>query len=99
VPSNKISNEIVEYDFNSGQSDASGHGIMETKGVVGSAVNSGNTLVVIRATADDSASVDCFNFLSNSWKKLPSAIKARLFSSAVTTTGTFYSNVIIVLEI
>ena len=98
MPSNKISNEIIEYDFNSGQSKMLV--VMETKGVVCSAVYSGNTLVVISATADDSASsVDCFNFLSNSWKKLPSAIKARLFASAVTTTGTFYSNVIIVLEI
>ena len=97
MPSNKISNEIVEYDYKSGQSKVLV--VMETKGVVCSAVYSGNTLVVISATADDSASVDCFNFLSNSWKKLPSAIKARLFASAVTTTGTFYSNVIIVLEI
>jgi hypothetical protein len=65
--------------------------VMETKGVVSSAVYSGNTLVVIRFTDDDDpCSVDCFNFLSNSWKKLPSITKAIAFPSAVVVNNFEY---------
>ena len=85
---NKARNEIVEYDFKSGQSKVLV--VMETKGVVSSAVYSGNTLVVIRVRPDDPVSVDCFNFLSNSWKKLPSITKARTFPSAVVVNNFEY---------
>jgi hypothetical protein len=85
---NNISNEIVEYDFKSGQSKVLV--VMETEGVVFSAVYSGNTLVVIRVTEDDPGSVDCFNFLSNSWKKLPSITKTRILASAVVVNNFEY---------
>jgi hypothetical protein len=81
-------NEIIEYDFKSGQSKVLV--VMETKGKVCSAVYSGNTLVVIRVTDDDPGSVDCFNFLSNSWKKLPSITKARTFFFAVVVNNFVY---------
>jgi hypothetical protein len=78
---NNINNAIIEYDFKSGQSKVLV--VMETKGFVCSAVYSGNTLVVIGVTEDDHGSVDCFNFLSSSWKKLPSLTKSSLYPSAV----------------
>jgi hypothetical protein len=75
------SNEIIEYDFKSGQSKVLV--VMETKAVDCSAVYSGNTLVVVSVVEDGPNSIDCFNFLSNSWKKLPSITKTRAFTSAV----------------
>ena len=74
-----ISNEIIEYDFKSGQSKVLM--VMETDGVDWFAVYSGNTLVVI--SVGDTDSMDCFNFLSYSWKELPSVTKTRLFACAV----------------
>jgi hypothetical protein len=81
-------NEIIEYDFNSGQSKVLV--VMERDGVVCSAVYSGNTLVVISATDGDPCSVYCFNFLSNAWKNLPSISKARAFPSAVVVSNFGY---------
>jgi hypothetical protein len=86
---NKFSNEIIEYDFKSGQSKVLV--VMEKAGAVCSAVHSGNTLVVISAADDgDPCSVDCFNFLSNSWKKLPSITKTRVFAPAVVVNNFEY---------
>jgi hypothetical protein len=85
---NEDRNEIIEYDFKSGQSKVLV--VMEWAEVVCSAVYSGNTLVLIIVTDDDLVSVDCFNFLSNSWKKLPSITKARAFASAVVVNNFEY---------
>jgi hypothetical protein len=83
----QVGNEIIEYDFKSGQSKVLV--VMERERVISSAVYSGNTLVVISFTDDDPCSVDCFNFLSNSWKKLPSITKTMLFASAVVVVNNF----------
>ena len=72
----KFSNDIIEYDFKTGQSKVLME--METEGFACSAVYSGNILVVI-----DVLSVDCFNFSTNSWKKLPSITNGRLCACAV----------------
>jgi histidinol phosphatase-like PHP family hydrolase len=89
-----ISNEIAEYDFKSGQTKILvGMDMdmdMETERFVSSAVYSGNTLVVISVTEDDPVSVDCLNFLSNSWKKLPSITKTRVLASAVVVNNFEY---------
>jgi hypothetical protein len=84
----QVGNEIIEYDFKSGQSKVLV--VMERERVISSAVYSGNTLVVISFTDDDPCSVDCFNFLSNSWKKLPSITKTMLFTSAVVVNNFEY---------
>jgi hypothetical protein len=89
-----ISNEIIEYDFKSGQTkNLVGMDMdmdMETERFVSFAVYSGNTLVVISVTEEDPVSVDCFNFLSNSWKKLPSITKTGVLASAVVVNNFEY---------
>ena len=77
----KFSNEIIEYDFKTGQSKVVL--TMKTERAYCSCVCRGNTLIVIGGAGDDPAAVDCFNFLSNSWKSLPSMTVARTFASAV----------------
>ena len=88
VKENKFSNEIIEYDFKSGQSKVLV--VMEKMGFGCSAVYSGNTLVVIHVMLDGLCSVDCFNYLSNSWKKLPSITKTRAYGSAVVVNNFEY---------
>ena len=78
---NTYSDEIIEYDFKTGQSKVLL--VMEKERVSCSCVCRKNTLIVIGAAEDDLAAVDCFDFLSNSWKKLPSMAEARIFASAV----------------
>ena len=72
----KFPNDIIEYDFKTRQSKVVME--MKTEGYGCSAVYSGNILVVI-----DVLSVDCFNFSTNSWKKLPSITNGRLCACAV----------------
>ena len=71
----KSSSDIIEYDFKTGQSKVLK--AMKNEGVGCSAVYSGNILVVIGGRNRD-LSVDCFNFSTNSWKKLPSITNARV---------------------
>ena len=73
---NKLSNDIIEYDFKTGQNKVLME--MKTEGFSCSAVYSGNILVVIGGL-----SVDCFSFSTNSWKKLPSITNARAAACAV----------------
>ena len=77
----KSVNDIIEYDFNTGQSKV----LMETKagGYSYSAVYSGNILVLIGGL-----SVDCFRFSTNSWKKLPSITYSR-FGACATLVNNF----------
>jgi hypothetical protein len=77
----KASNEIIEYDFKTGQSKVLL--AIKTGRAYCSCVCRGNALIVIGGAGDDSAAVDCFNFLSNSWKRLPSMAETRAFASAV----------------
>ena len=72
----KSSSDIIEYDFKTGQSKFLME--MKTEGHGCSAVYSGNILVVI-----DGLSVDCFNFSTNSWKKLPLITNTRALACAV----------------
>ena len=73
----KLFSDIIEYDFKTGQSKVLME--MKTEGFACSAVYSGNVLVVIGA----GLSVDCFNFSTNSWKKLSSETNTRPFGCAV----------------
>jgi hypothetical protein len=77
----KTSNEIIEYDSKTGQSKILL--AMKTERACCSCVCRGNTLIVIGGAKDDSAAVDCFNFSSNSWKRLPSMAEQRVFATAV----------------
>ena len=72
----KSSSDIIEYDFKTGHSKFLME--MKTEGFGCSAVYSGNILVVIGCL-----SVDCFNFSTNSWKKLPSITNTRGLACAV----------------
>jgi hypothetical protein len=56
---------------------------MKTERGNSSCVCRGNTLIVIGGAKDDFAAVDCFNFSSNSWRRLPSMAEARILASAV----------------
>ncbi len=78
---NTASNEIIEYDFKTGQSKVLF--AMEKERVSCSCVCRENTLIVIGGVNDDPLAVDCFDFLSNSWKKLASMAEARISASAV----------------
>ena len=75
----KLSSDIIEYDFKTGQSKV----LMEIKTEGFSAVYSGNILVVIGCQIEDLSYVDCFNFSTNSWKKFPSITNARSYPCAV----------------
>ena len=81
VDENKFSNKIIEYDFKTGQSKVLL--TMKTGRAFFSCVCRGNTLFVIGGVKDDPAAVDCFNFSSNSWKRLPSMAETRMLASAV----------------
>ena len=73
------SSDIIEYDFNSGQSKV----LMKIKTArLGcSAVYSGNALVVVGGLGGSCSSADCFNFVTNSWRKLPSITSQGIFAS------------------
>ncbi|CAB4034089.1 E3 ubiquitin- ligase NRDP1 [Paramuricea clavata] len=77
----EASNEIIEYDFKTGQSKVLL--AMKTGRAFCLCVCCGNTLIVIGGVLADPAAVDCFNFLSNSWKRLPSMAETRMLASAV----------------
>jgi hypothetical protein len=77
----KVSNEIIEYDFKTGQSTVLL--AIKTGRAYCSCVCRGNALIVIGGAGDDPAAVDCFKFLSNSWKRLPSMAEARVLASGV----------------
>jgi hypothetical protein len=77
----KASNKIIEYDSKTGQSKILL--AMETERTCCSCVCRGNTLIVIGGVLHDCAAVDCFNFSSNSWKRLPSMAEPRILASAV----------------
>jgi hypothetical protein len=81
VGAQKASNKIIEYDFKNGRSKILL--AMKTGRAYCSCVCRGNTLIVIGGAREDSAAVDCFNFLSNSWKRLPSMSETRMSASAV----------------
>ncbi len=78
---NIASDEIIEYDFKTGQSKILLD--MEKERTFCSCVCRENTLIVIGGAGGDSVAVDCFDFLSNSWKKLPPMTEVRVFQSAV----------------
>ena len=77
----EASDEIIEYDLRTGQSKI----LLFTKAerAYCSCVFRGNTLIVIGPAKNDPDVVDCFNFLSNSWKRLPSMAEARMLASTV----------------
>jgi hypothetical protein len=81
IDEDQVSNKIIEYDFETGQSKVLL--AMKTWRAYCSCVCRGNTLIVIAGAKDDHAAVDCFDFLSNSWKSLPSMAEARILASAV----------------
>jgi hypothetical protein len=77
----KYSNKIIEYDYKTGQCKVVV--VMQTVRSAGSALSSGNTLVVVGGAMEDFGKMDSFNILSNSWTKLPSMTEPRLFFPAV----------------
>jgi hypothetical protein len=81
IDADKFSNEIIEYDFKTGQSKVLL--AMKTGRAYCSCVCRGNTLIVIGGAEDEFDAVDCFDFLSNSWKRLASMAEARMCASAV----------------
>ena len=81
IDADKFSNEIIEYDFKTGQSKMLL--AMKTGRAYCSCISRGNTLIVIGGAKDDHAAVDCFDFLSNSWKRLASMAEPRIHASTV----------------
>ncbi|CAB4034657.1 kelch 18 [Paramuricea clavata] len=81
IDAQKASNAIIEYDFKTGQNKILL--AMKMKRADCLCVCRGNTLIVIGDVGYNSDAVDCFNFSSNSWKRLPSMAEARVFASAV----------------
>jgi hypothetical protein len=81
IDTDKFSNEIIEYDFKTGQSKVLL--AMKTGRAYCSCITRGNTLIVIGGAGDDPVAVGCFDFLSNSWKRLASMAEGRIFASAV----------------
>ena len=81
MENSKASKKIIEYDFKTGQSKVLL--VMKMERADCSCVCRGNTLIVIGGAEDDPDAVDCFNFSSNSWKRLPSMAETRAFASAV----------------
>ena len=77
----EYSSDIIEYDVKTGQSKVLMK--MKTVGFGCSAVCSGNTLVVMGYSDEDPCLVECFNFVTNSWKKLPSMSSVRFYACAV----------------
>ena len=77
----KSSSDIIEYDVKTGQSKVLTK--MKTGGFGCSAVCSGSTLVVVGYSHEGLYLVECFNFVTNSWKKLPSITNARISAYAV----------------
>ena len=77
----ELSNEIIEYDFKTGQSKVIF--TMENERFGCSCVYRENTLIVISGTEDDPKALCCFDFLSNSWKNLSSMAEGRSFACAV----------------
>ena len=77
----EYSSDIIQYDVKTGQSKVLIK--MKTKRVGCSAVCSGNTLVVMGGFDEDLCLVECFNFVTNSWKKIPSMSSVRLLGCAV----------------
>ena len=78
----KSSSDIIQYDVKTGQSKVLTK--MKTERLGCSAVCSGNTLVVMGGYSDaDPCLVECSNFVTNSWKKLPSITNGRAFACAV----------------
>ena len=78
----ELSNEIIEYDFKTGQSKVILTLKNERLGCC-PCVYRENTLIVIGCTEDDPKAVYCFDFLSNSWKKSPPMAEGREFASAI----------------
>ena len=74
------SSDIIQYDVKTGQSKVLVK--IKTGGCGCSAVYGGNTLVVV-GYLDEDCLVDCFDFVTNSWKKLPSMSSVRSFACAV----------------
>ncbi len=82
----KASNEMIEYDFKTGQSKV--EVVMKTERVACAAFIHGNILVIIGGSNalpiehvfDE---VECFKFSSRSWKKLSPMIRGRCLASGV----------------
>ena len=81
MENSKVGKKIIEYDFKTGQSKVLL--TMKRERPYCSCVCRGNTLIVIGGAKDDPDAVDCFNFLSNSWKRLPSMAEPRIHASTV----------------
>ncbi|CAB4017445.1 E3 ubiquitin- ligase NRDP1 isoform X1 [Paramuricea clavata] len=81
IDAGKYRNEIIEYDFKTGQSKVLL--AMKTGRAYCSCISRGNTLIVIGGANGEFDAMDCFDFLSNSWKRLPSMAEARRFAPAV----------------
>ena len=77
----ELSNDIIQYDVKTGQSKVLTKKKAEQDGC--SAVYSGNTLVVMGGLGEDLCLVECFNFVTNSWRKLPSITNDRICACAV----------------
>ena len=71
----KSPSDIIQYDVKTGQSKVLTK--MRNNGCGCSAVYSGNTLVVMGGL------VECFNLVTNSWKKLPRMSSVRFYACAV----------------
>jgi hypothetical protein len=81
MENSKGGKKSIEYDFKTGQSKVLL--TMKRERPYCSCVCRGNTLIVIGGAKDDPDAVDCFNFLSNSWKRLPSMAEPRIHASTV----------------
>jgi N-acetylneuraminic acid mutarotase len=81
IDGKKVSDKIIEYDYKTGQSKVLL--AMKTGRAYCSCVSRGNTLIVIGGAGYDPEAVDCFDFLSNSWKRLPSMTDTRVSASTV----------------
>ena len=78
------SSDIIQYDVKARESKVLTK--MKTGGCGCSAVRSGNTLVVM-GYSNEGCLVECFNVVTNSWKKLPSITNARIFARAVVVSN------------
>ena len=82
-----VSNEIIQYDYKTGKSEVLL--VMKTKLAGCAALYHGNTLVVIGGAkelpyAKNAVNeVNCYNFSSRSWKKLPSMNEEKYLTSAI----------------
>ena len=79
------STDIIEYDVKTGHSKVLMK--MKPENIWRSAVYRGNTLVVMSGSEKDLCLVECFNFVTNSWRKLPSITNDRICACSVSVNN------------